>query len=116
MKALVTPNIFGVAAAFTFLCIAEPLTVRFLIETRIVYWMPTMTNATSRRVTPLAPLTETRTVATRVANDLARGRKYLTRDEVRQLVKTAKDNRYGARDALMIQMTYEHGALEDARE
>jgi type 1 fimbriae regulatory protein FimB/type 1 fimbriae regulatory protein FimE len=45
----------------------------------------------------------------RVANDVARGRKYLSRDEVMALVKAAKKNRHGSRDSLMIRLAYEHG-------
>lgn len=55
------------------------------------------------------PATKTRTVISRTGNDEARGRKYLTRDEVRRLVKQARKNRHGARDALMIRMAFEHG-------
>ena len=53
--------------------------------------------------------TETRTVLSRTANDQARGRKYLTRDEVLKLAKEARKNRYGTRDSLMILMAYQHG-------
>lgn len=57
----------------------------------------------------LRPATESRTVRTRSDNDEARGRKYLTRDEVHRLMKEAKKGRHGQRDALMIRMAYEHG-------
>lgn len=64
-----------------------------------------------------APDTENRTVTatsekrggSRSDNDVLRGRKYLGRDEVFQLVKPAKKTRNGARDALMIRLAYEHG-------
>ncbi|MCK8069795.1 tyrosine-type recombinase/integrase [Cobetia sp. 1CM21F] len=52
--------------------------------------------------------TEIRTVTSRSANDRARGRKYLTRDEVLKLAREARKNRYGARDSLMILMAYQH--------
>jgi len=57
------------------------------------------------------PMTETRTVqgGSRIANDVARGRKYLSRDEVMALVKAAKKNRHGSRDSLMIRLAYEYG-------
>jgi type 1 fimbriae regulatory protein FimB/type 1 fimbriae regulatory protein FimE len=37
------------------------------------------------------------------------GQKYLTPDQVSLLIKTARQNRYGLRDALMISLTYHHG-------
>lgn len=54
------------------------------------------------------PANVRRTVG-RQANDDARGRKHLTRDEVRQLAREAKKGRNGERDALMIRMAFEHG-------
>lgn len=68
-----------------------------------------MNNAALAQVVELRPATESRTVQSRTANDEARGRKYLTRDEVHQLIKEAKKGRYGARDALMIRLAFEHG-------
>lgn len=68
-----------------------------------------MSHATSGATIHTLPVTKTRTVRTRSANDAARGRKYLTRDEVLKLEKAAKGNRYGARDSLMIRLAYEHG-------
>ena len=38
-----------------------------------------------------------------------RTREQLTTDEVERLIKTAKDNRYGHRDALMVLLTFRHG-------
>lgn len=56
------------------------------------------------------PTTESRTVPrSRRDNDLARGRRYLTRDEVHRLIRAARDNRHGVRDALMLRMAFEHG-------
>ena len=44
------------------------------------------------------------------ANQEARGRIHLTRDEVHQLMRAAKKrSRYGERDALMIRLAFEHG-------
>ncbi|GAB2804930.1 tyrosine-type recombinase/integrase [Halomonas shantousis] len=65
----------------------------------------------SRRHThPTAPpATATRTVPGRTANDAARGRKHLTRDEVQRLIRAAHDNRHGLRDALMLRLAFEHG-------
>jgi type 1 fimbriae regulatory protein FimB len=37
------------------------------------------------------------------------GQKYLTPDQVATLIKTARQNRYGLRDALMIGLAYHHG-------
>jgi integrase len=37
------------------------------------------------------------------------GQKYLTPDQVAALIKTARQNTYGLRDALMISLTYHHG-------
>ena len=69
-----------------------------------------MNNAASGQVVELYPSTEKRTVGgTRTANDVERGRKHLTRDEVHALIKAAKLNRNGERDALMIRLAYEHG-------
>lgn len=63
-----------------------------------------------RHFAPTAPpATETRTVHSRTANDAARGRKHLTRDEVHRLIRAARDNRYGLRDALMLRLAFEHG-------
>ena len=55
------------------------------------------------------PVTETRTVPGRTANDAARGRQHLTRDEVHRLIRAARDNRHGRRDALMLRLAFEHG-------
>ena len=68
-----------------------------------------MNDAVSGKVVALRPATESRTVRSRSDNDEARGRKYLTRDEVHRLMKEAKKGRHGQRDALMIRMAYEHG-------
>ncbi|MFN2411123.1 MAG: tyrosine-type recombinase/integrase [Halomonas sp.] len=68
-----------------------------------------MGNAATAEVIELRPNTEKRTVQTRTANDEARGRKYLTRQEVHRLIKAAKNGRNGLRDALMIRMGFEHG-------
>jgi integrase len=37
------------------------------------------------------------------------GQKYLTPDQVAALIKTARQNRHGLRDALMISLAYHHG-------
>ena len=68
-----------------------------------------MNHATSSTVAQLFPGTESRTVRTRTANDEARGRKYLMRDEVLKLAKMAKQSRNGDRDYLMIMLAYQHG-------
>jgi type 1 fimbriae regulatory protein FimB/type 1 fimbriae regulatory protein FimE len=68
-----------------------------------------MCAATSAQVVNIRPDTESRTVHSRTANDEARGRKHLMPEEVRQLVKAARKGRQGPRDALMIQMAFEHG-------
>lgn len=69
-----------------------------------------MDDAASGKVVALRPATESRTVRTRSDNDEARGRKYLTRDEVRQLIRVArKGKRNGLRDALMVRLAFEHG-------
>lgn len=70
-----------------------------------------MDNATSANVVALRPPTEKRTVGgNRTANDEARGRKHLTRDEVMQAMKAARQGkRNGERDALMIRLAFEHG-------
>lgn len=68
-----------------------------------------MNDAASPQVVDLHPATESRTVRTRTANDAARGRKHLTRDEVHWLIRAAKKSRQGQRDALMIRLAFEHG-------
>jgi len=45
----------------------------------------------------------------RRTNAKLRAREYLTEDEVERLIKTAKANRYGQRDATMILLAYRHG-------
>lgn len=70
-----------------------------------------MDNAASANVVTLRPPTEKRTVGgNRTANDEARGRKHLTRNEVMKVVKVARQGkRNGERDALMIRLAFEHG-------
>ena len=68
-----------------------------------------MLHAESTNVVQLHPVTESRTVPNRIANDAARGRKHLKPDEVEKLAKEARKGRHGVRDALMIRMAYEHG-------
>src|SRR5260370_27344880 len=58
----------------------------------------------------VAPTTEKRTVAPRRRRNAdLRTREHLTLDEVERLIEAAKHNRYGARDALMILLTFRHG-------
>jgi site-specific recombinase XerD len=59
----------------------------------------------------VAPATVKRTVAMpiRRPNAELRTREYLTDTEVQRLMKVARTNRWGHRDATMIQMTYKHG-------
>jgi integrase len=58
-----------------------------------------------RLVTP-----EVQTVAPRRAsNTQLRTREHLTADEVEKLIETARQNRYGHRDALMVLLAYRHG-------
>src|SRR5258707_9805796 len=59
----------------------------------------------------VAPATENRTVATplRRPNAELRTREYLTDADVERLTDSAKDNRYGHRDAAMILLAYRHG-------
>lgn len=69
-----------------------------------------MKDAALGNVVALPPATESRTVRTRSANDAARGRKHLTRDEVHRLMACAiRHNRHGRRDALMLRLAFEHG-------
>lgn len=49
------------------------------------------------------------TVLRRPTNASVRPREYLQNDELRALIKAAKDNRHGLRDSLMISMAYWHG-------
>src|SRR5215475_1503089 len=51
----------------------------------------------------------TRTMPTRKPNAELRTREYLTEPEVDRLMKAAKGNRWGARDAAMILIAYRHG-------
>ena len=59
----------------------------------------------------VTPNTENRTVSTprRKPNAELRSREYLTDAEVARLTEAAKGNRYGHRDATMIQVAYRHG-------
>jgi site-specific recombinase XerD len=60
-----------------------------------------------------SPTTEMQTVGSsrkgRLKNKAYRSREHLTSAEVETLVASAKTNRHGARDSLMILMTYRHG-------
>jgi len=56
-----------------------------------------------------APSTVNRTVAIRKPNRELRSREYLTPDEIDRLMKAARGNRYGHRDATMILVAYRHG-------
>ena len=58
----------------------------------------------------VTPTTVKRTVAPgRKPNADLRSREYLTEAEIEKLMKAARDNRYGHRDASMILVTYRHG-------
>ena len=58
----------------------------------------------------VAPATENRTVAPgKQPNSAYRTREHLTETEVGRLIKAAKDNRWGERDATMILVCYRHG-------
>jgi integrase len=62
------------------------------------------------RLKIVAPTTENRTVAPgREPNSAYRTREHLTEAEVERLLKAAKDNRWGDRDATMILVAYRHG-------
>jgi type 1 fimbriae regulatory protein FimB/type 1 fimbriae regulatory protein FimE len=54
------------------------------------------------------PSNEKRTVG-RKANAKYRTREHLTEGEVERLIATAKDNRYGDRDATMLLVAFRHG-------
>ena len=55
------------------------------------------------------PRNQNRTVPTRPANAELRTREYLTPKEVERLIQTARDGRYGHRDATLILVAYRHG-------
>jgi integrase len=58
----------------------------------------------------VTPHTVKRTVTPRrKPNAELRSREYLTEAEIEKLMKAARDNRYGHRDASMILVTYRHG-------
>jgi integrase len=58
----------------------------------------------------ITPATEKRTVTpTRPKNAEVRTREHLTTDEVERLIASAKTNRHGHRDALMILLAFRHG-------
>ena len=58
----------------------------------------------------VSPTTVNRTVTPRrKPNAELRTREYLTEAEIERLMKSAKDNRYGHRDATMILVAYRHG-------
>ncbi len=55
------------------------------------------------------PTIKKRTVPIRQKNTELRSREHLTQAEVESLIKMAKQNRYGHRDATMVMVTYCHG-------
>jgi type 1 fimbriae regulatory protein FimB/type 1 fimbriae regulatory protein FimE len=55
-----------------------------------------------------APNTENRTVPIRKTNKELRSREYLTANEIERLMKSARGNRQGHRDATMILLAYRH--------
>jgi integrase len=55
------------------------------------------------------PRHKSRSVPTRPANSELRQREYLTVKEVDKLIKTARDGRYGPRDATLILIAFRHG-------
>jgi len=57
----------------------------------------------------VAPRHVNRSVPVRPANADLRQREYLTPEEVDKLIKTARDGRYGHRDATLILIAYRHG-------
>jgi site-specific recombinase XerD len=58
----------------------------------------------------VAPFTENRTVTPRrPPNADLRTREHLTPDEVERLIESAKANRHGHRDSLMVLLAYRHG-------
>ena len=62
------------------------------------------------RLRIVAPDIEKRTVAPgRKPNSAYRKREHLTEAEVERLIKAAKDNRWGHRDATMVLVAYRHG-------
>jgi type 1 fimbriae regulatory protein FimB/type 1 fimbriae regulatory protein FimE len=62
------------------------------------------------RLKIVAPIAQKRTVAPgRAPNATYRTREHLTEAEVDKLIKAAKDNRWGDRDAAMILVCYRHG-------
>ena len=62
------------------------------------------------RLQVVAPTTVNRTVTPRRRpNAELRTREYLTETEVEKLIKAARGNRYGHRDATMILVSYRHG-------
>jgi integrase len=67
-----------------------------------------MAKSNLRRV---APDSELRTVALRRRSnvEMGRDREHLTEREVESLIKAAKGNRYGHRDATMILIGFRHG-------
>jgi integrase len=67
-----------------------------------------MSMKTRLRIVP--PNNENRQVAlSRPTNASLRTREYLTPAEIERLIKTAKDGRYGLRDATLILVAYRHG-------
>src|SRR5215469_7309369 len=64
-----------------------------------------------RHLKVVRPTHEKRTVEppVRLPNSEYRSREHLTPHEVEKLIKAAKDNRYGQRDATMILLAYRHG-------
>ena len=63
----------------------------------------------SARLRLVQPRNENRTVPLRPANAELRTREYLTQAEVERLFNTAKDGRYGHRDATLVLIAFRHG-------
>ena len=57
----------------------------------------------------VTPRSENRSVPVRPANAELRQREYLTPKEVEKLIKTAREGRYGHRDATLILIAFRHG-------
>ena len=55
------------------------------------------------------PRNQNRTVPRRPANAKLRTREYLTPKEVERLIETARDGRYGLRDATLVLVAFRHG-------
>src|SRR4051812_16218650 len=102
----------ALATSVATVCLPTSSIIRFSTEIRTVAYTDPMKYKALRVKAKGAPTIEKRTVAPRrPTNAAVRPREYLTGEEVRSFLKTARSRpgRNGHRDATMILLAYRHG-------